>query len=622
MTDENAAGQDAAGATEPAEIPAETLAILDAAYENLAVHPKKPNVVWVLLDAARADHFSSYGYHRPTTPVIDALAARGVLFENNFTQAYATLYSLPSFMTGKYFPVFCQTRAGWRELWKTPPDDEMLVSSIFAGYGYATAMVSAHPGFARGSRLWNAFEFSQLVRPVEGNINQSYADLSELVRVFQEWLNDHKNQPFFLYLHSLDTHFPHIPTPETEHWVPPPYPGIEKLFNPVSGDQYNLDARDQAFLAGIYDDSLRFADAQVGKLLHVLDEAGVLKDTIIIISSDHGEALGENGHMIGHPERGDFDEVMHVPLIMSGPGIPRGQRVNTLTQNADIVPTLIDLANLETSANTDGKSLTGLLENPETAPVHDYVFYKFKCESDSQQPGIVLRTGAYKFVTIPCRNEEYLYEVPDMLTNRNNVLNDHPEIAAGFRQIIEQEILPLWKKYEELPLTSKAPFIEKIPTLGHPSDSYVSIAANSWSDDKWSLGGGLLWSAGWREDAPPISFDVEVPPGSYRVSMSIRSGRNHNGHPASAFLVKAETDEEFRTIIHDSQEDTGYVFVELGDYVITDGVFNVTLDEGDRQHWAQARDFRFVPQGIEEDGLSPEEQAEMDAQIRALGYVD
>lgn len=580
---------------------------------------RKPNVIWILLDAARAKNLSCYGYSRKTTPNIDKLAARGVLFEQAFAQGNQTAISVPSYMTGRYFPVWMNSRGSWRDLARIPPPDEVPLPTIMQQNGYLTAAFSSHVVFLRGCRLYKAFEsFTVVPWDREKNNYPSFEDLNALIR---PWLRRQRDRPFFLYIHALDTHFPHFLSPPYDKWLDKSLPGGARL---QAGGGSPFWKAEQEYLRGLYDGSLLYADKCIGDLIAELESLDLLEQTLVIIGSDHGEALGEDGVTFAHGEDLTSDEVLQVPLIMAGPGLPQERRVAALTENADIVPTLIELLGLETKAKPDGKSLLPLFRNE--APLRDYVFSTTLVTRDDC--GFVVRDTKYKYAFRPKLNSESLWTVPDHVGKRREILNQEPDVAALMRQRVREDLMPLWEAYNNLPYDDPPPFEEFVDfdsVTIEPPEAWVERPPwqGSWIDNKWARHGKTLRSCAWQEDAPPLTLRVDVPNGRYRVLMNVISTQI-NGHPASAFVVKTENDAAFKKIVS-SQEGEGYKvyrYMDIGEHEITDGTFNITLDEGDRNYWAILRGFRFVPirEGIE--ALSIEELEQREEQLRALGYLD
>ncbi|MCP4645672.1 MAG: sulfatase [bacterium] len=563
----------------------------------------KPNVVWIVLDALRASNLSCYGYERETTPNLDRLSARGVLFEQAFSQANGTALSVPSYMTGKYFPVFCLSSGNWRQLFRTPPDDEQLAPEILRENGYVTAAITAHPWFGPESRIYAAFDECRFVPSESG---KAYAELDELNQDAFAWMEAHRDEPFFLYLHTMDTHLPHYPKQGHDAWIDKEY-----AKNPDNAAPFSDDYR--AHLLGLYDGSLHYADACIGRFLQQLDTLGLTDNTIVVIGSDHGECLGEDGQTIDHPGILTVDELFHVPLIMAGPGIPAGVRVEALAANSDIVPTLVDVLALDTSANTDGKSLAPLFRG-EADALHDYVVARFPRGEDDFCHFITARTAEWKYEYYPNNDNGKLWMLPDLLGRREEVSRDNPLAAEGLQQRVKQEALPLWERYAALPRTSPRPFpLEVTPVYAAPPDAHVDEF--NMRDNKWGLHYLNLISTALHEDAPPITFRFEVPNGTYRVQMELRPKDT-----GSAFSVMAEEDSE-PTIVVSEAKDKARVFEDLGVYEITDGTFDVTLDEADNRHSARLSSFRLIPIIDGREVVSADEQDARNEQLKALGYL-
>jgi arylsulfatase A-like enzyme len=563
----------------------------------------KPNVVWIVLDALRAANLSCYGYERETTPNLDGLASRGVLFEKAFSQANGTALSVPSYMTGKYFPVFCLSSGNWRQLFRTPPDDEKLAPEIFRENGYLTTAITAHPWFGPGSGIYPAFDECRFVPSGSG---KAYAELDELNQDAFRWLEAHRDEPFFLYLHTMDTHLPHYPKRGHDAWIDREFAKNPDPATPFS-DAY------RAHLLGLYDGSLHYADACVGRFLHKLDALGLTDNTIVVVGSDHGECLGEDGRTIDHPGDLTVDELFHVPLLMAGPGIPAGIRVEELAANSDIVPTLVDMLALETHARTDGKSLAPVFRG-EVDSLHDYAVARFPRGEDDFCHFIMARTTKWKYEYYPGNDTGKLWLLPDLLGKRKEISGDNPAIAEELRLRVRQEVVPLWERYAALPRTTPRPFpLEVAPVFASPPDAYVDEF--NMRDNKWGLHYLNLISTALHEDAPPITFRFEVPNGAYRVQMELRPKDT-----GSAFRVTAEEDAQ-PTVVVSEARDRARVFEDLGVYEITDGVFDVTLDEADNKHSARLSSFRLIPIVDGREVLSDDEQDARNEQLKALGYL-
>jgi len=613
----------AAVLTAVAVVPRRGRAAAAASELNGAVQDK-PNVIWICLDAARAGNFGCYGYERPTSPNIDALAAQGVLFENCFSQASFTRLSVPSYMTGRYFPVQCFSNAAWRDLWRTPVAEERFIAPIMADNGYRTCMLTAHSWMTPQGRLWRSFQEAYFAETAKAALG--YAPLEDLIGLAVPWLREHGQEAFFLYIHAMDTHWPHYLYPPYDQWCDPNHQRKDLPGSPKAHVSNEYTPEDHEFMRGLHDGSILYADTKLGQFLEHLAALGLRDDTIIIIHSDHGEALGEDGRHVEHPASLYSDEVLHVPLIMAGPGLPPGKRIGALVQNADIVPTLIDSLDLETAARPDGASLLPLINSAQEAGPHGHTFAKY-IYWGLEDFGIALRGDKHKYVYCPEEDLRQLWDVPDRLGSRRDRLSEAPEAAARMEALLDKDIAPLWDEYNKLPLTTPAPFDQR---FAKPGNSGVLDLApeGAWgndryaNDDRWYLKDAYLESCGWSEDAPPVTFRLDVPNATYKVRMGIVAAQAFKGpFPASAFAYKAQDDPHFKTATADAGH-SPVAYVDLGQYDVTENVFKITLDEGAPTHWAIARELRFIPVGEGIPEISAQEQSAQRERLEALGYLE
>lgn len=576
----------------------------------------RPNVIWILLDACRADHLSCYGYGRATSPHLDELAARGILFEQNFSQANNTTLSVASYMSGKFFPVYCLGRGAWQAMFRTPPNDEVLLPIVFSQNGYATVCITAHPWFSPESRICEAFDEVVFVKPQR---REAYANLAMLNEAIFSWLERRGDAAFFLYVHALDTHAPHDPNPPYDQWLSHEYrqqrredPALRRP--PFSG-------RERAYLCGEYDGDIRYSDDRVKELTDRLAVLGLLDNTVIIVGADHGELLGEDGETVGHPSRVNGRELFHVPLIMAGPGLPKGRRVQELTQNVDIYPTLVGLLGLETHARVDGRSLAPLLGG-SPRPVHDYVMGKIPVGDDDCMARMLVRDKHHHYDVTVQHHAVRLFDATDGIASQVDCAEDKPDVIQRMHAFVETELVPRWKAYAALPRNNVGMFTCNLQRNGKPSYVWVDSLQATATDNKWSLVTGRLKSCGYGEDAPPITFDIEVPNGRWKVELEAEATTaNPDNIVGTAFAVRAEGDTDSKCVATDDPSSKTQ-FVEIGVYDIQDGVFTVTLDEGSTQRWAVASGFRFIPADNNVNDRALSEQEDRDEQLRALGYLE
>src|SRR5262245_5522032 len=261
----------------------------------------RPNVVFVLLDTTRADHFGSWGYPEDTTPVLDALAARGVRFRRHYANSHATRPSMPQLMSGRYYRdnilAPFQPNEHPREMTFARPDPTaVLLPRLFHDAGYATQGVSAHTWVSPDSELGRAFDRFELL---PFTTKQAHGDATPLVdRALAMWQARDQRRPLLLYVHFMDMHIPR-PLPEGETLRPVPGYDWHERFSPDGEPAFDRDRRewsrfdasdftanDRAHYAAVYDTRLRYADTQLGRLFAALerDDPG-LRNTVVVVTA-------------------------------------------------------------------------------------------------------------------------------------------------------------------------------------------------------------------------------------------------------------------------------------------------------------------------------------------------
>ncbi len=278
-----------------------------------------PNVVLIVLDAAAARYFGSYGNSLTTSPNIDAFVAKATLFERAYSQAPATIMSIGSMMSGKYPPTVFDS--------KKPFDlkNEVTLPIVLEQAGFRTAAFSQNPwvsptfGFGHGFQEFHLDRKRSMKEPLEG----AAAELSNtrLVQDVVRWIDALGDERFFLYVHLLPPHAPYTPPPPFAGSFDPDYDGPlsgkhGELFSLLSGAA-EYDERDLEHLRLIYQENLAFGDAQVGKILQQLERNDLFDNSLIIFTSDHGEAFKEHGHLSHGTTL--YNEMLHVPLAIHWP---------------------------------------------------------------------------------------------------------------------------------------------------------------------------------------------------------------------------------------------------------------------------------------------------------------
>jgi arylsulfatase A-like enzyme len=326
-----------------------------------AAPPRAPNVLLLVLDAVRARDLSLYGYERETTPALSRWAARGVVFERATSAAPWTLPSHSSMFTGR---APHELSADWR----TPLDDRYpTLAEVLERRGYLTggfagnlAYASSESGLDRGFAHYEGYlltpgnilasgrVFSQVANSKTLRDALDWHDLIErkpadgIRERLVAWLDAHPGRPWFVFANFYDAHDPYLPpAPYDTAFTGRKIPSSERNFalanpEPLTPAQAKTE-RDA------YDQALRWLDSQVGMLLDTLDQRGVLANTIVIVTADHGEEFGEHG-LISHGSS-LYLQSLRVPLLMiHGGQIPAALRVGSIVSLRDLPATILDLA--------------------------------------------------------------------------------------------------------------------------------------------------------------------------------------------------------------------------------------------------------------------------------------
>ncbi len=334
---------------------------------------ERPNILLISIDTLRADHLGCYRYPRPVSPNIDRLAREGVLFEQTVCPLPRTVPALASMLTGLY-PQDHGLRDNLRKA--LPPEVPTLAGQL-RDAGYHTFAVNAnglvHPtrGLARGfdyyytpamdwdrspflRTLYDRFVSPQTI-PGERGSKVHFEEGEPLTRRAERLLRRFPElpdgDPFFFWVHYYDPHMLYSPPPPWNMKFGKPYAGPYRKslnYGLVSKGymifRCDLPESDRQRGVDLYDGEIGFTDQLVGRLLRTLGQTGLLENTIVVLTSDHGESLGEHDYYFDH---GDFlyDPSMRIPLIIRLPGGEQGgERVGRQTTLMDLMPTLLELS--------------------------------------------------------------------------------------------------------------------------------------------------------------------------------------------------------------------------------------------------------------------------------------
>jgi arylsulfatase A-like enzyme len=341
--------------------------------------PKRPNVVLITVDALRWDHVGAYGYARPTTPRIDALAREGVLFRSGWAHSPSTRYSVPAILTGRY-----ESTIAWgspQEHW--PPSvlpENRMMAEAFKDRGYRTAAILPAPYFLPRAAnahmsMWGLDQgfdhYDTSLAPLHSHAGGDPAKATgsssrQLADLTVKWIGEHaapqQDSPFFLWVHFYDPHYLYERHPDC----------AECSFGPRDVD--------------LYDGEVRFTDLHIGRVLDALREHGAWDDTIVVVTADHGEGFGEHG--VSQHGYHIYSAQNRVPFIVKVPGVaPRA--VDEPVGHVDLFPSLLNLIRAPDEPQLLGDSFLDLMlggGNPRL------VFGEVDYEGPTQRKSVASRT--------------------------------------------------------------------------------------------------------------------------------------------------------------------------------------------------------------------------------------
>lgn len=593
----------------------------------------RPSVVFVLLDCGRADRFGAWGGAHATTPALDALAAQGVRFTRHFANAHATRESMPQLMSGRYYATnilraFEPSANPHEYPFRSPEHVPPLLPALLRAAGFHTVGASAHPWVVAESRFGAGFERLDFLA---ADPSRGHVDAATVVdHAVAEWRARPIDRPTFLYVHLMDLHMP--------RWVPragcrflPARLDWARRFGEGSVPRFgaplrqwdqsaatDFSADDRVMFAAIYDTLLAQTDAQLARLLAALraDDPS-LERTVVVVTADHGEQLGEEGR-IGHPAS-LVDGVQHVPLLLAGAGVPAGQTVSGFTEHVDVVPTVLGLLDIAGGAgDADGTALLtaeGRVAVDHRAAVH-FAWLRYRAARASGHLLRLAMPGAPD--ALARERRETLWRMVDGERRVLGTTEDQAE-RESLRRSIRDRLDGRWERFARgVDGASRAGFAVPVPYWSVGDGSAITpVAASVLARGEGLARGGWMFARDslvhlGRAPAQALDVTVAAPDGVYEAAVGVVPvGRRPllfgRRRWRRGFLRTAPS-----------------VFLPLGRVVAADRRVTVTIPPsvGDHQRILQ---LRLMPPGTDTaptpDTDSADEREHRE-RLRALGYVE
>ncbi len=432
-------------------------------------------VVLLVIDTLRADHLGCYGYPRETSPNIDRLAKEGVLFENVYPSDVPTQPSFTSMFTGERG---IQTGIVSHSETENLSENVPYLSEILAENGITTVAVST----LYMMRRWFARGFKYYMNPVAGIRSRlQQVDAEEINDMALPWIKGNKDKDFFMFIHYWDPHSLYLP--------PEPYRRLFYKGNESNPENHSLDVlrsqpvwpftkrhldaigddiTDIEYVIAQYDGEIRYVDDNVGELLNLLEDLKIYDETFLILTSDHGESLGEHHFYFDHCEV--YETTVHVPLIIHCPqDLPRDKRVDDLIQSTTcLAPTILNLYGVEAPKVMEGKDLIKIATGEDEGYNEIYVNQALWTAKRA------IRTGRWKLIKTL---DKTFWETPDIeLYDIEADPQEHRNLAENKPDMVDDLELRM-ERWLRRKLGKRIDPLELILSHGLPVYNWVRRAA-------------------------------------------------------------------------------------------------------------------------------------------------
>ena len=391
-------------------------------FRNVDSGRKIRNVLIISIDTCRPDFLSCYGYPLRTTPNIDGLAAEGVLFEKVISPIPFTLPAHCSMLTGMIPPSHKVLDNTFFHL----DDEKITLAEILKDKGFATGafvstfVINSTFGLDQGFDKYDD-EFAD-ERNTMGLIERRAGETTDHAL---EWLEKNKDKNNFIFVHYFDPHFTYnAPEPFASRF---PYARLPRNLRTKQPDKYT----------GFYAGEIAYVDYSIGRVIRKLKQLGIYESTLICITSDHGESLGQHdeathGYFV-------YDATIQVPLVMKIPGDKKGIRVKSTVGLVDIVPTICSALGIELSHEIQGKDLTGYIKDADSYPYPDRYLYFQSLEPTKYNANPLLGVVADRYKYILTSNSE-LYDLYEDFEEKRNLIKEQPNRARLMQDRLLQTI--------------------------------------------------------------------------------------------------------------------------------------------------------------------------------------
>ncbi|MDP8248104.1 MAG: sulfatase [Candidatus Tritonobacter lacicola] len=438
------------------------------------------NLILIVVDTLRADHLTSAGYIRNTSPNMDRLAEKGLAFTDAIATAPYTTLSTASILTSLY-----PSSHGYGRCDRLPEQVD-TVAEVLRRCGYRTGGFVGNPflkpifGFHQGFETYDArvggldkvHPLFSCLKPVSlwaryrlkklGALTSLKRDACDINRAVLDWLREIEGEPFFLYIQYMEPHGPYSPPRPYDVSFDGGYSGVlkGKVFSPYHNTPPcrwgSISEEDLRYIISQYDGEIAYADCRIGDLIDAMGKEGMLDNSLVCVTSDHGEELMDRSRVIAHGHT-LYEELVKIPLIFYGPMVPRGKSINCQVSAVDIVPTMLDAAGIEIPSECQGQSLmpliTGSSAGKET-PAYSEIIKRNKLIRS-------IRVNGMKYVYDFLGHDEKLFNLRKDPGEEKDISAQNPKLCDELRTKLEE-----W-------VTAQEPFSGGESTVGRMDEETV-----------------------------------------------------------------------------------------------------------------------------------------------------
>jgi arylsulfatase A-like enzyme len=434
--------------------------------QNLMFTPDKPNVLLILADTLRADHLGCYGYQRQTSPNIDKFAEECLVFEKAFSPSPWTKTAVGSIMTSLYPNEHNAFR--WAD---NLSNANLTLTEIFRNKNYKTFSTQANHIITSRYGFHQGF---QVYKEMKNDLAENLAD------EFVTWIDGKKGRPFFVYLHFMDTHYPYRVPEDYQRTFASEGQSHLNLNKLIAQDirvlaEMGMPQEDKDYMVDLYDDSIKYFDIHLGRILEALKANHMLDETIIILLSDHGEEFWRHGSF-GHGHT-LYNELLHVPLLIRYPSILPVKKDSFPVSLIDLYPTILSLVRIDFDNEIRGENLLpavlndrkperavyfeGLLRGGEKRGVYKDEWKLIQSTSEKYNRTFFEPLGKLTKYKYPELDKEYeLYniqadfnETQDLFNSRTDIFKETKRLLQTFKRdnllMQEQKQLQLRRKLKD-----------------------------------------------------------------------------------------------------------------------------------------------------------------------------